>query len=365
MPGKLHPLDIPQMKWEFISMDFVIGLPSTQGGYNSIMVVVDMLTKVSHLIPVKTTYSASDIARIFVKEIFRLHGLPKRIISDRDAKFTSKFWTSLFQAIGTQLCFSTAYHPQTDGQTERVNQVIEDILRAYCSREPTKWIQFLPLVEFSYNSSYQQSIGMTPFCALYGQECLSPRNFSDPTMRVEASRRMIEEMENQTKAIRKDIQAAQDRQKHYADEKRSDRTFSIGDKVFLRVRPKRSNLSLGKYKKLSPRYCGPYEIVKRIGTHAYKLNLPTHLKVHDVFHISLLKPYIPSPDHVLNDDQIVMPTQNVLELQPEKILETRERTLRNRSIREHLIQWQDFPLEDATWEDETSLLKDYPQLFSR
>ena len=145
----------------------------------------------------------------------------------------------------------------------------------------------------------------------------------------------------------------------------ADRPFSEGDKVFIRVRPKRSTLSLGKYKKLSPRYCGPYEIVKCIGTQAYKLDLPAHLKVHNVFHVSLLKPYIPSPDHVLNDDQIVMATQNILELQPDRILETRERTLRNRAIREHLIQWKDFPLEDATWEYETSLQKDYPQLFSR
>ena len=134
--GKLQPLEIPQMKWEFISMDFVVGLPLVQGGYNSIIVIVDMLTKVAHLIPVKTNYKESDVARLFIKEIFRLHGLPKRIIIDRDSLFTSHFWKSLFQAIETQLCFSTAYHPQSDGQTERVNQVIEDILRAYCCREP-------------------------------------------------------------------------------------------------------------------------------------------------------------------------------------------------------------------------------------
>ena len=132
MPGKLEPLVIPEMKWECISMDFVTGLPTVQGGYDSIMVIVDMLTKVAHLIPVKTTYTIADIARIFIKEVFRIHGLPKRIVSDRDAKFTSKFWTSLFQAVGTQLNFKMAYHPQTDGQTERVNQVIEDIIRAYC-----------------------------------------------------------------------------------------------------------------------------------------------------------------------------------------------------------------------------------------
>ncbi|MCO5554442.1 hypothetical protein L7F22_007972 [Adiantum nelumboides] len=116
LPGKLHPLDISQMKWEFISMDFVTGLPTVQGDNDSIMVIVDMLTKVSHLLPVKKTDTASYISRLFVKEIFQLHGLPKRII--RDAKFTSKFWKALFEALGTQLCFSSAYHPQSKGQTE-------------------------------------------------------------------------------------------------------------------------------------------------------------------------------------------------------------------------------------------------------
>ena len=201
---------------------------------------------------------------------------------------------------------------------------------------------------------------MSPFKALYGQDCLSPLNFSDPTIRVEASKQMIEDMIQHTRAIQKEIQGAKDQQKRYADPKRLEREFHIGDQVFLRVRPKRSTLSLGKYKKLSPRYCGPYEILKKVGTQAYKLNLPEHLKVHDVFHVSLLKKYIPSPDHILNDDQIVTPTQGILQLHPNKILETRERTLRNRVIKDHLIQWKDFPVEDATWEEESSLLKEYP-----
>ncbi|MCO5588789.1 hypothetical protein L7F22_042748 [Adiantum nelumboides] len=174
---------------------------------------------------------------------------------------------------------------------------------------------------------------------------------------------MLDDMENQTQAIRKDIQAAQDCQKRYADSKRSERIFKEGDKVFLRIHPKRSNLSLEKYKKLSPRYCGPYEIIKCIGTQAYKLKLPIHLKIHDVFHVSLLKCYIPSEGHLLDDGQIIMQTQNILEFQPSRILETRERTLRNRTLREHLIQWQDYPEEDATWEDESTLTKDYPDLF--
>ncbi|MCO5595420.1 hypothetical protein L7F22_049462 [Adiantum nelumboides] len=174
IPRKLQLLDIPQMKWECISMDFVTGLPKTTGNYDSIFVIVDKLTKVAHLIPVKQTATAADIAQVFVKEIVRLHGVPDRIISDRDAKFTSKFWQAMFQSLRTQLNLNTAYHPETDGQTKRVNQVIEDILRAYCNQQPQKWIKFLHLVKFAYNSSHHRSLGMSPFKALYGQECLVP-----------------------------------------------------------------------------------------------------------------------------------------------------------------------------------------------
>ena len=168
IPGKLQPLDIPQMKWECISMDFITALPKVTGNFDSIFVVTDKLTKIIHLISTRTTASASDIAQLFVKEIVRLHGIPARIISDRDAKFTSKFWTAMFQSIGTRLNLSLAYHPETDGQTERVNQVIEDMLRSYCNQQPQLWLKYLPLVEFAYNSSFHRSLEMSPFKALYG-----------------------------------------------------------------------------------------------------------------------------------------------------------------------------------------------------
>ena len=133
-PGKLQPIDAPQMQWECISMDFITGLPMSRG-FDSIFVVVDMLTKVAHLFPVRKDYSAKDVAHVFMQGVFLHHGLSRRINSDRDSKFTSNFWKALFQATGTKLAFSTAYHPETNGQTERVNQTIEDILRAYCLRE--------------------------------------------------------------------------------------------------------------------------------------------------------------------------------------------------------------------------------------
>ena len=200
-PGKLQPNDIPQMKWETISMDFVTGLPRSKG-YDSIFVVVDLLTKMVHLFPVHKDASAKDIAHVFMKGVFVYHGLPRRIISDRDSKFTSNFWRAIFEATGTQLSFSTAYHPQTDGQTERVNQIIEDMLRAYCMREPAKWTRYLYLVEFAYNASHQRSIAMSPFQALYGQECLTPLKWTDPMIKVQASKEMLDEMQQQTDLIR-------------------------------------------------------------------------------------------------------------------------------------------------------------------
>ncbi|MCO5593976.1 hypothetical protein L7F22_047995 [Adiantum nelumboides] len=235
IPGKLQPLDIPQMKWECISMDFVTGLPKTTGNYDSIFVIVDKLTKVAHLIPVKQTDTAADIAQVFVKEIVRLHGIPARIISDRDAKFTSKFWQAMFQSLGTQLNLSTAYHPETDGQTERVNQVIEDMLRAYCNQQPQKWIKFLHLVEFAYNSSHHRSLGMSPFKALYGQECLVPLRLADPTLHVPAAKSTLEMMDQQLLIIRDNLKRASDRQKSYADLHRSARSFSKGEWVVLDI----------------------------------------------------------------------------------------------------------------------------------
>jgi hypothetical protein len=161
--GLLQPIPIPEWKWEVISMDFITGLPTTKKQNDSIMVVVDKLTKVAHFIPVKSTHKAINIVEIFMKEIFRMHGLPKTIILDRDTKFTSNFWKALFSGLDTQLNFSTAYHPQTDGQTERTNQIVEDMLWMYVMDCPTKWEEYLHLVEFAYNNGYQNSLKMSPF----------------------------------------------------------------------------------------------------------------------------------------------------------------------------------------------------------
>jgi hypothetical protein len=152
--GLLHPLKIPEWKWEEIGMDFIVGLPRTAAGYDSIWVIVDRLTKVAHFIPVKTTYSGAKLAELYMARIVCLHGVPKKIVSDRGSQFTSRYWKKLHESLDTRLNFSSAYHPQTDVQTERTNQVLEDMLRACALKHGGRWDKSLPYAEFSYNNSY-------------------------------------------------------------------------------------------------------------------------------------------------------------------------------------------------------------------
>ena len=174
--GLLQPLSIPGWKWEEISMDFIVGLPPTQKNFNSIWVIVDRLTKSAHFIPVRVDYRPSDYAELYFNQIVRLHGVPRTIVSDRGPQFTARFLEHLHKILGTNLVRSSAYHPQTSGQTEWVNQILEDMLRACVISSKGSWDKWLPLAEFSYNNSYQESIKMAPFEVLYGRKCRTPLN---------------------------------------------------------------------------------------------------------------------------------------------------------------------------------------------
>jgi hypothetical protein len=175
--GPLQPLPIPTWKWEDISMDFIVGLPKTSRGYDSILVIMDRLTKLAHFLPVNKSNSVLAHAKLYIARILSLHGVPKTIVSDRGPQFVAKFWTELHKSLGTKLIHSLAYHPQTSGQTERVNQILEDMLRACVLTYSVQWDECLPLAEFSYNNSYQESIKMAPFQALYGRRCRTPLNW--------------------------------------------------------------------------------------------------------------------------------------------------------------------------------------------
>ena len=209
--GLLHPLEVPLWKWESISMDFVDGLPRSRKGNTGIWVIVDRLTKSAHFIPVKSKRTAPWLASVYIKEIVRLHGIPSSIVSDRDPIFTSEFWKSLQEAVGTQLCLSTAYHPQTDGQTERVNRILEDLLRLCILDFGGTWEEHLPLVEFAYNNSFQSSIGMAPFEALYGRPCRSPTCWWESTDKILLGPDMVRETSEKIDLIRRRMKAAQDR----------------------------------------------------------------------------------------------------------------------------------------------------------
>jgi hypothetical protein len=181
--GPLQSLPIPTWKWEDISMDFIVGFPRTTKGYDSIWVIVDRLTKIAHFLPVWVKYTMATYAELYIARILSLHGVPKTIVSDRGPQFVSKFWEELHKALDTKLLHSSAYHPQTSGQTKRVNQILEDMLRACVLEFPQKWDDCLPL-EFSYNNSYQESIKMAPFEALYGRRCRTPLNWSEPSEKI-------------------------------------------------------------------------------------------------------------------------------------------------------------------------------------
>jgi hypothetical protein len=219
--GPLQSLPIPTWKWEdIISMDFIVGLPRTSKGFDSIWVIIDRLIKIAHFLPVKTDHPVAVYAQLYIARIISLHGVPKTIVSDRGPQFVSKFWEELHKSLGIKLLHSSAYHPQTSGQTERVNQILEDMFWACVLEFPQKWDECLPLVEFSYNNSYQESIKMAPFEALYGRRCLTPLNWSELGERWFFRPDMVKEMEEKVQRIIHNLKEEQARQKSYADKRR-------------------------------------------------------------------------------------------------------------------------------------------------
>ncbi|GJU29974.1 putative reverse transcriptase domain-containing protein [Tanacetum coccineum] len=271
-------------------MDFVTKLPKTSQGYDTIWVIVDRLTKSAIFTPMRETDPLDKLARLYLKEVVTRHGIPVSIICDRDPRFASNFWRSLQNALGTNLDMSTAYHPQTDGQSERTIQTLEDMLRACAIDFGKGWVNHLPLVEFSYNNSYHASIKAAPFEALYGRKCRSPVCWTEVGEAQILGPELIQETTEKIIQIKQRMQAARDRQKSYADLKRKPMEFQVGDKVMLKVSPWKGVVRFGKRGKLNPRYVGPFKVIERVGEVAYKLELPEELsRVHNTFHVSNMK----------------------------------------------------------------------------
>ncbi|GKF17451.1 putative reverse transcriptase domain-containing protein, partial [Tanacetum coccineum] len=229
--------DIATYKWERITMDFVSGFPRTPSGYDTIWVIVNRLTKSAHFLPMKKTDSMEKLTRLYLKEIVCRHGVPVSIISDRDSHFTLNFWRSLQEALGTNLNMSTAYHPQTNGQSERTIQTLEDMLRACVNNFGSSWDRHLPLVEFSYNNSYHASIKATPYEALYGRKCRSLVCRSEVGDSQLTGPELIRDTTEKIIQIKNRLLATRSRQKSYADKRTKPLEFEVGDMVLLKVSP--------------------------------------------------------------------------------------------------------------------------------
>ncbi|KAL0398581.1 UNVERIFIED_CONTAM: Transposon Ty3-G Gag-Pol polyprotein [Sesamum radiatum] len=356
--GLLQPLPIPDQAWSCISMDFIEGLPNSEGK-DSILVVVDRLTKYSHFLALKHPYTAASVAKIFFDNIYKLHGLPVSIVTDRDKLFTSRFWKELFTLSGVSLDMSSAYHPQTDGQTERVNQCLENYLRCMCHQKPKKWAQWLTLAEFWFNTNFHTGLKATPFQALYGypphQLIVGPYLQSHHT-EVEG---LIQERTKVMQLLKDNLHLAQQRMKLYADKRRSEREFEVGDEVFLKLQPYRqTSVALRKQLKLSAKYFGPYKILEKVGKVAYKLALPPEAKIHPVFHVSLLKKkigsrYFPSVSLPEFEDE-------VFKVHPVAILARRLVPRNNVGVAQVLIQWSHASPDQATWEDYSVIAARFP-----
>ncbi|GJP60469.1 hypothetical protein CLOP_g17685 [Closterium sp. NIES-67] len=285
--GLLQPLPVPEQPWQVVSLDFITGLPPTSSGHDAILVVIHKFSKMGHFIPTHTTACTEETAQLFVRHIISQHGIPTTLISDRDPKFTSKFWKELMSLLGTKRAMSSAYHPQTDGQTERLNQIVEQLLRAACKDDISKWDLHLPVLEFAYNNATHAATGQTPFFLCYGRHPITPQKpTASPT--VQPAHDFITTMHQLWDRTHKRLLDIQQQQKRQADRHRNDHTISVGDQVLLDTR----NLDISHLpSKLRPRFCGPFLVEAQVTPVTFRLRLPATWKIHNAFHVQLLKPY--------------------------------------------------------------------------
>jgi len=362
--GTLQPLAIPEWKWDKVEMDLITGFPRSQKGHNAIFVIINRFSKVAHFLPVKETITASQLADLYVSRIVSLHGIPLEISSDRGSLFTSRFWESFQQAMGTRLSFSTAFHPQSQGQVERVNQVLEYMLRACVISFGKKWEESLPYAEFSYNNSYQASLKMAPFEVLYRRKCRTPLNWSETGERPLFGPDIIQQAEDQVRIVREHLKTAQSRQKSNYDRKHTEMVYQPGEQAYLRVTPMKGTHRFGIKGKLDPRYIGPFRILARRGEVAYQLELPPNLsQVHDVFHVSQLRRCFKDPVRAVDHEMLDLSEDlSYLEF-PARILDQAERRTRQKSIKFLKVQWLHHSEDEATWEREDHLREEYPTFF--
>lgn len=363
--GLLQSLPIPNNRWEQVTMDFIGPLPFTKNGHNFILVIVDKLSKMAHYIPTNINITAEGVAKLFFNHIVRYHGIPISIVSDRDTRFTSSFWQELWKLLGCKLNMSTAFHPETDGQTERQNRTLEEYLRSYINIEQDNWDECLIGAEIAYNNSVNISTKQTPYYLNYGQHpnlsAVINNNNNNNTNNSDV-KQFLENIQVSVSHAKHCLLEAQERQQHYANQNRRALVFKIGDLVMLST----TNLkNLDKVPKLSQKYIGPFKIVKKISDVVYELEIPSDMNIHSSFHVSKLKRYNkndivsfpnrlsesisrPGPERIIDGEEA---------FEVEKIIAKRlKKQGREKYPKpEYLVKWKGYSTHEATWKRENQL----------
>ena len=355
--GHLQPLPVPQQNWDHIQYDLITGLPpSGKMKYDAIFVCVDRLSSRAHFEPTHVTATAEDIAQLYLDRVFRYHGMSQHITSDRDSKFTSKFYREVFSRINTKLHFTTAHHAASDGLSEHVNKLCERYLRNFCGFVQDQWSQVLSMAEMNYNMHYNQSRGMTPFFADTGRNPRLPADFiagTTPTPTAGSmsnAEKILQERATALATARDELIAAQRQQAFYTNKDRKHVEFELGDRVMVRnthlmPREERNQLS----RKLINKYVGNYPILGKVTHNAYKVGLPSYMRAHPVIHVSALKKYEPSPDVPEPESAAVIDAQR--DYQPEYFVEeVMDHRVTRGGKKEFLVKWKDYEEEDNTWE---------------
>ena len=384
--GLLQPHELPSQKWQQVSLDFITGLPKTKHGNSMIMVVMDTLSKMVHFVPCNIRLDAEATAKLYIQRIFSLHGWPKVMITDRDGRFVDAFFRAVCTQLGTQQAMSTAHHHETVGQVERMNRVLEETLRHYVNDKMDNWDDLLPAAEFAVNNSYQASIGTTPFYLNYGyhpsvpldvgvcphpdadellQDMQSVMQATGGYFAFAQQRLHANHIAALVKQARTKLMAARNRAKQYADAKLTDLQFKVGDNVMLKT--KNLNLTHQPSTKLFPLWLGPFEIKAKVSAVSYELILPMHWRIHDVFHVNLLKPWSdngqghpPSPFTYVAGQPLEYEVDHIVEHYPAIPLH-KGMTAKQLECVDFRVRWKHSGPQHDTWEP-FSHLKHAPEI---
>lgn len=354
-PGLLHPLEIPTGRWTSIGIDFITGLPKTKSGYDTIIVIADRLTKQAHFTETVSTITSEDLAELFIKVHVRIHGLPSDITTDRDTKFTAKFWKRCAELLGTKLNLATAHHQRTDGQVERINGILSSYLRHYVGGFQNDWDRHLPLAEFAYNRQSQATIGMSPFYADMGYNPCLPADLHLPTAEETPAIAFLKNQQKVLREIQAKLRIGAEKMKHLYDRGKRDQKFTEGEMVLISTKNFDPQTVGATRRKFAAKWIGPYEVVKSFHDGAsYELNLPKELGIHPVFHTMVLKKFQRDTTGIQRDSTI--PTVRLKDGTEGHLIEAIiDHRITKHGVEQYRCKWVGRD-NDITWEPTKNLL---------